>query len=105
MSHTVNKSHFIKGLLINDLLEIITEHILVRQMKLPSNFTRDVLMKAPTADIMNSMTKSVLTLGSYDKMISDLSIPNVLRQCLNLIAIFQMLAVYGSHAYNHYENY
>ena len=79
--------------------------ILVRQMKLPSNFTRDVIMKAPTADIMSSMTKSVLTLGSYDNKINDLSIPNVLRQCLNLIAIFPMLAVYGYHAYNHYENY
>ena len=79
--------------------------MLVGQMKLPSNFTRDVIMKASTADIMNTMTKSVLTLGAYDDNIDDLSIPNVLRQCLSLIAVFPMLAVYGYHAYNHYVNY
>ncbi len=70
---------------------------------LPSNFTRDVIMKAPSEDIMNSMTKSVLTLGSYDSRTNDLSIDNVLRQCVQLLSIFPMLAVYGYHAYNHYE--
>ncbi len=70
---------------------------------LPTNFVRDVIMKAPSPDIMNSMTKSVLTLASYDSNITDLSIDNVLRQCLVLISVFPMLAVYGYHAYNHYE--
>ena len=70
---------------------------------LPRNFTRDVIMKAPNKDIMNSLTKSVLTLASYDDNISDLSIDNVLRQCLVLISVFPMLSVYGYHAYNHYE--
>ena len=71
---------------------------------LPTNFTRDVIMKAPSHDIMNSMTKSVLTLASYDDYeVADLSIPNVLRQCMALISEFPMLAVYGYCAYNHYE--
>ena len=70
---------------------------------LPTNFTRDVIMKAPSKDIMNSMTKSVLTLASYDENMGDQSISNVLRQCLQLIAILPMLAVYGHHAFNHYE--
>ncbi len=70
---------------------------------LPTNFTRDVIMKASSKDIMNSLTKSVLTLASYDKQASDLSIPNVLRQCMQLISVFPMLSVYGYQAYNHYE--
>ena len=70
---------------------------------LPTNFMRDVIMKALSRDIMNSMTKSVLTLAAYDKNVSDHSIENVLRQSLNLISTFPMLAVYGYHAYNHYE--
>ena len=65
---------------------------------LPTNFMRDVIMKAPSRDIMNSMTKSVLTLAAYDKNVSDQSIENVLRQSLNLIGTFPMLAVYGYHA-------
>lgn len=70
---------------------------------LPTNFTRDVIMKAPSKDIMNSITKSVLTLGVYDENMSGLEIENVLRQCINLISVFPMLAVYGYQAYNHYE--
>ncbi|MBQ2083418.1 MAG: citrate synthase, partial [Lachnospiraceae bacterium] len=70
---------------------------------LPTNFTRDVIMKAPSKDIMNSMTKSVLTLAAYDSNASDNSIPNVIRQCLSLVSEFPMLAVYGYNAYNHYE--
>jgi len=73
-------------------------------MELPTNFTRDVIMKAPSADIMNSMTRSILTLASYDPDVSDLDTANVLRQCIRLIAEFPMLAIYGYHAYNHYEN-
>ncbi len=70
---------------------------------MPTNFTRDVIMKAPSHDIMNSMARSVLTLASYDPKVADLSIPNVLRQSIQLASIFPMLAVYGYHAYNHYE--
>jgi citrate synthase len=71
---------------------------------LPTNFTRDVIMKAPSKDIMNSMTRSILTLAAYDKHTADGSIENNIRQCMQLVAIFPMLAVYGYHAYNHYEN-
>jgi citrate synthase len=70
---------------------------------LPTNFVRDVVMKAPSADMMNTLSRSVLTLASYDANASDLSIANVLRQCLMLVAVFPMLAVYGYHSYNHYE--
>ena len=70
---------------------------------MPTNFTRDVIMKAPSHDIMNSMARSVLTLASYDPKASDLSIPNVLRQSIQLASIFPMLAVYAYHAYDHYE--
>lgn len=59
-------------------------------------------MKAANADIMNSLTKSVLNLASYDPKAADISMPNVLRQSLMLISVFPMLAVYGYHAYNHY---
>lgn len=78
--------------------------LLVANRTLPTNFTRDVIMKAPSNDIMNSLTRSVLTLSSYDKNCSDTSIENVLRQCMGLIAVFPMLSVYGYHAYNHYIN-
>lgn len=78
-------------------------HIIANCMELPTNFTRDVIMKAPSADIMNSMTRSILTLASYDDRKDDLSIENVLRQSIQLISTFSMLAVYGYHAYNHYE--
>ncbi len=70
---------------------------------MPTNFTRDVIMKAPSGDVMNTMTKSVLTLASYDKKVADLSEENALRQCIGLISVFPMLAVYGYHAYNHYR--
>jgi len=71
---------------------------------LPTNFVRDVVMKAPSKDIMNTLTRSVLTLASYDRDVSNLEISNVLRQCMMLISVFPMLSVYGYHAYNHYEN-
>ena len=70
---------------------------------MPTNFTRDVIMKAPSHDIMNSMARSVLTLASYDPKVGDLEISNVLRQSIQLAGIFPMLAVYSYHAYNHYE--
>lgn len=70
---------------------------------LPTNFTRDVIMKAPSEDIMNSMTRSILTLASYDKQAKNPSVANSLRQCIQLISEFPLLAVYGYNAYNHYE--
>ena len=70
---------------------------------LPNNFTRDVIMKAPSSDIMNSMTRSILTLASYDKNAVDTTIPNALRQCIQLISTFPLLAVYAYHAYNYSE--
>ena len=60
-------------------------------------------MKAPSKDIMNGLSRSVLTLYSYDTNPDDTSLPNVLRQCLNLISVFPLLSVYGYQAYNHYE--
>ena len=71
---------------------------------LPTNFTRDVIMKAPSEDIMNSMTRSILTLASYDQNAKDVSVSNSLRQCIQLISEFPLLAVYGYNAYNHYDN-
>ena len=70
---------------------------------LPTNFTRDVIMKAPSEDIMNSMTRSILTLASYDENAKDNSVHNSLRQCIQLIAEFPLLAVYSYNAYIHYE--
>lgn len=79
------------------------KQVLNTSRTLPKNFNRDVIMKAPTKDIMNSMTKSVLSLASYDDNMADNSISNVLRQCLQLISVLPMMAVYGYQAYNHYE--
>ncbi len=77
--------------------------LLADYRKLPTHFTRDVIMKASGSDIMNSMARSVLTLASYDKSANDTSLPNVLRQCLQLISNFSCLAVYAYQAYMHYE--
>ncbi len=71
---------------------------------LPPNFTRDIIMKKPGADIMNTMTRSILNLASYDDRAMDASVANSLRQCIQLISRFPALAVYGYNAYNYYEN-
>lgn len=76
--------------------------LLANQRSLPRNFVRDVVMKAPSKDIMNALSRSVLTLYSYDSNPDDISLSNVLRQCLNLISVFPLLSVYGYQAYNHY---
>lgn len=70
---------------------------------LPANFTRDVIMKAPSKDIMNSMTRSILTLASYDSRATEAGVSNSLRQCIQLISEFPLLAVYAYHAYNYSE--
>ena len=71
---------------------------------LPTSFVRDIIMKAPSNDMMNTLARCVLTLYSYDDRADDTSLPNVLRQCLQLIALFPMLSIYGYQAYNHYHN-
>ena len=72
---------------------------------LPTNFTRDVIMKASNKDLMNSITRSVLTLAAYDDRSGDLELSNVLHQCLRLISCFPMLSVYAYQVYNYYEMY
>ena len=76
--------------------------LLVLYRTLPQNFVRDVILKAPSEDMMNSIARSVLTLFCYDSNPNDTSINNVLRQCVQLISVFPLLSVYGYHAYNHY---
>lgn len=77
------------------------KQILIERRTLPPTFVRDIIMKAPSKDMMNSLSRSILNLYSYDDKADDTSIPNVLRQCLNLISQFPMMMVYGYHAYNY----
>lgn len=92
------------GELPSDEESLLFIKILNKSRDLPTHFVRDVIMKAPSKDIMNSMTKSTLTLASYDPYALQTDIPNVIRQCLMLITTFPMLAIYAYHAYSHYEN-
>lgn len=71
---------------------------------LPTSFVRDVILKAPSPDMMNALARSVLMLYSYDENADDISIPNVLRQCLQLIALFPQLSVYGYQASSYYHD-
>lgn len=82
-----------------DFIEILSQY-----RELPNKFVRDVIMKAPSMDIMNALQRSVLTLYSYDDNPDDISIPNVLRQSLALIAMMPLISVYAYHAYQHYHN-
>lgn len=84
----------------NQLAEF--KSILASYRTLPTNFVRDVIMKAPSNDMMNTLARSVLTLYAYDDKADDTTIPNVLRQSLMLISVFPMLSVYSYQAYNHY---
>ena len=79
------------------------KELLVQYRTLPQHFVRDVILKATSNDMMNSIARSVLTLFCYDKNANDTSIDNVLRQCIQLISVFPLLSVYGYHAYNHYQ--
>lgn len=76
--------------------------LLEQYRELPPSFVRDIIMKAPSKDMMNTLARSVLTLYSYDEKADDISIENVLRQGLQLIALFPLLSVYGYQAYSHY---
>lgn len=79
-------------------------NVLANYRTLPTSFVRDIIMKAPSQDMMNTLARSVLTLYSYDDRADDISIPNVLRQCLQLISLFPLLSVYGYQAYSHYHD-
>ena len=71
---------------------------------LPTSFVRDIIMKAPSSDMMNTLARCVLTMASYDDKSDDISLANVVRQCIDLIAIFPLISVYAYQAYNHYKN-
>ncbi len=71
---------------------------------LPPSFVRDMILKAPSKDMMNILSRSVLALYSYDENPDDITTANVLRQCLQLIAQFPLLAVYSYHSFQHYHN-
>lgn len=77
--------------------------LLGRYRTLPVNFVNDMILKAPSNDMMNTLARSILTLYAYDENANDISVPNVLRQCIELMAIFPVLAVYGYQAYKHYH--
>ena len=80
------------------------QKLLGEYRSLPTSFVRDIIMKAPSSDMRNTLARSVLTLYSYDDRADDISIPNVLRQCLQLTALFPLLSVYGYQTYRHYHD-
>ena len=84
---------------LHDFSSLLSEY-----RTLPTSFVRDIIMKAPSRDMMNTLARSVLTLYSYDDKADDISLPNVLRQCLQLISLFPLLSVYGYQAYKHYHD-
>ena len=86
---------------VNQLKEFSDKLIFYRS--LPKNFVRDVIMKAPGEDMMNVLMRSVLTLSPYDDNANDVSLPNVLRQSMQLISLIPMISIYGYQAYRHYE--
>ena len=83
---------------LDEFIELLGEF-----RSLPETFVRDVVMKAPSSNMMNTLQKCVLTLYSYDENPEDISIANVLQQSLRLIAQFPLFCVYGYHAYRHYH--
>jgi Citrate synthase len=85
---------------LNELCDLLAKN----REDLPTSFVRDIIMKAPSKDMMNTLARSVLTLYSYDEKADDTSVDNVLRQCLELIALFPLLSVYGYQAYSHYHD-
>lgn len=76
--------------------------LLAQYRTLPTSFARDIIMKAPSSDMMNTLARGVLTLHAYDTKANDISVPNVLRQSLLLTAVFPLLSVYGYQTYRHY---
>ena len=80
------------------------EKLLIYYRSLPTSFVRDIIMKAPSKDMMNTLARSILTLYAYDEAADDVSLPNVLRQCLQLISLCPLLSIYGYQAYSHYHD-
>ena len=80
------------------------EKLLIFYRSLPTSFVRDIIMKAPSKDMMNTLARSILTLYSYDDAADDVSLPNVFRQCLQLISLCPLLSIYGYQAYSHYHD-
>ena len=78
------------------------KRLLADYRKLPTTFVRDIIMKSPSEDIMNGISRGILTLYSYDDTPNDLSLPNVMRQSLELISLLPLIAVYSYHAKNYY---
>jgi len=78
--------------------------VLGQNRDLPSGFTEDMVLSAPSSDIMNKLARSVLASYSYDTNPEDLSIRNVLRQSVELIARFPTMVAYGYQAKSHYYN-
>lgn len=85
-------------------LDIIKDILGDYRTSLPTHFVRDIILKAPSKDMMNTLQRSILTLYAYDEKADDTSIPNVLRQCLQLISVVPLLSVYGYQAYSHYHD-
>ena len=80
------------------------EKLLIYYRSLPTSFVRDIIMKAPSKDMMNTLARSILTLYAYDEAADDVTLPNVLRQCLQLISLCPILSIYGYQAYSHYHD-
>ena len=78
--------------------------LLASYRTLPTNFVRDIILKAPSHDMMNTLARSVLTMYAYDDKADDISIPNVLRQCMQLISLFPLWSIYGYQSYNYYHD-
>lgn len=78
------------------------EGFLGQKRTLPGNFTEDMIMKAPSSDIMNKLARGVLASYSYDSNPEDVSVANVLRQCIELIARSSTLVAYAYQAKRHY---
>ena len=90
------------GRLPNETEFKVFQQIIASLQELSGPFVRDVIMKAPSENLMNGLMKSVLTLYSYDSCPDDTSVANVLRQSLQLIAKLPLIAVYSYHAYRHF---
>lgn len=84
---------------LNDFKQVLGNY-----RSLPTGFVRDIIMKAPSKDMMNTLARSVLTYYAYDDRADDTSLPNVLRQCLQLISLFPEFAIYGYQAYSYYHD-
>lgn len=78
--------------------------VLAAKRQLPEDFVRDIILEATSCDIMNSISRSILSLATFDSKASEMTLENVLDQSLCLIANFPLLAIYAYQAYNHYEN-